>query len=76
MRWKFVHWVYLKQAEINNMSVNNTTFIFIYNVIYVRATLFDLFGNPQALQEKRIQEFFNFSALWDPNSWISFSWRV
>ena len=36
-----------------NTSVNYTTFYFIYNGIYVRATCFDLVGYPQALQENR-----------------------
>ena len=36
-----------------NASVISTTFYFIYNGIFVRATCFDLVGHPQAFQEER-----------------------
>ena len=39
------------QFQIELVSLNNATFIFIYNGIFVRATCFDLVGHPQALQE-------------------------
>jgi len=45
-----------------NIKLNTTrqslTHLFIYSIIYVRATCFDLVGHPQALQENQIQEFF------------------
>ena len=36
-----------------NTSVINKIFYFVYNVIYVRATCFDIVGHPQAHQEDR-----------------------
>jgi len=40
-----------------NTSINNTTFYFIYNGIFVRATCFDLVGHPQAFQENRSKSY-------------------
>jgi len=53
----------------HNPSVNNTAFIFIYNDIYVRATRFDLVGNPQALQENRSKSCLVFLRCWIPNAY-------
>jgi len=39
--------------QINTIRQSITQLCFIYNGIYVRATCFDLFGHPQALQEHR-----------------------
>jgi len=39
--------------QINTIVSQQHNIYFIYNGIYVRATCFDLVGNPQVLQEKR-----------------------
>ena len=57
-----------------NTSVNNRTFIFIYNGIYVRTTCFDLVGHPQAFQENRSKSCLVFRCLHNIlKAWILYS---
>ena len=58
----------LKHTNKYYTSAINTTFIFIYNCIYVRATCFDLVCHPQALQKHRIKRCLVFLHCGIPNA--------